>query len=173
MDGARTSATGGVETLSLVDWERTLAVNLTGQFLCVRSAIPRLRKSSDASIINLASAAGHLGMPGRSPYSASKWGVIGFTKTLAIELGAAGIRVNAILPGAVDGPRIRAVIAAKAEASGLPLEEVTRAYTSQASLGRMVTTADIANLVLFAASSLAGNISGQELVVDGNTQALS
>ncbi|MFM9428657.1 NAD(P)-dependent dehydrogenase (short-subunit alcohol dehydrogenase family) [Variovorax sp. GrIS 2.14] len=165
--------TGGVETLSLVDWERTLAVNLTGQFLCVRSAIPRLRKSSDASIINLASAAGHLGMPGRSPYSASKWGVIGFTKTLAIELGAAGIRVNAILPGAVDGPRIRAVIAAKAEASGLPLEEVTRAYTSQASLGRMVTTADIANLVLFAASSLAGNISGQELVVDGNTQALS
>jgi NAD(P)-dependent dehydrogenase (short-subunit alcohol dehydrogenase family) len=165
--------TGGVETLSLADWERTLAVNITGQFLCVRQAVPRLRKGRDAAIVNLASAAGHLGMPGRSPYSASKWAVVGFTKTLAIELGGDGIRVNAILPGAVDGPRIRAVIAAKAEAAGKPVEEVTRAYTSQAALGRMVTTRDIANMVLFASSELAGNVTGQELVVDGHTQALS
>ena len=165
--------TGGVETLSLADWERTLAVNLTGQFLCVRQAVPRLRKGSDPSIINLASAAGHLGMPGRTPYSASKWGVVGLTKTLAIELGRDGIRVNAILPGAVDGPRIRAVIAAKANALGKPVEEVTRAYTDQAALGRMVTARDIANMVLFAASDLAGNVTGQELVVDGHTQALS
>ena len=139
--------------------------------------MPRLRQSSikgsDPSIINLASAAGHLGMPGRTPYSASKWGVVGLTKTLAIELGRDGIRVNAILPGAVDGPRIRAVIAAKAKALGKPVEEVTRAYTTQAALGRMVTTRDIANMVLFAASDLAGNVTGQELVVDGHTQALS
>jgi NAD(P)-dependent dehydrogenase (short-subunit alcohol dehydrogenase family) len=165
--------TGGIETLSLADWERTLAVNLTGQFLCVRQAVPRLRKGSDPSIINLASAAGHLGMPGRSPYSASKWAVVGLTKTLAIELGGDGIRVNAVLPGAVDGPRIRAVIAAKAKALGKPLEEVTRAYAAQAALGRMVTSRDIANMVLFAASDLAGNVTGQELVVDGHTQALS
>jgi NAD(P)-dependent dehydrogenase (short-subunit alcohol dehydrogenase family) len=165
--------TGGIETLSLADWERTLAVNLTGQFLCVRQAVPRLRKASDPSIINLASAAGHLGMPGRAPYSASKWGVVGLTKTLAIELGRDGIRVNAILPGAVDGPRIRAVIAAKAKALGKPVEDVTRAYTDQAALGRMVTARDIANMVLFAASDLAGNVTGQELVVDGHTQALS
>ena len=165
--------TGGVETLSLADWERTLAVNLTGQFLCIRQAVPRLRKGSDPSIINLASAAGHLGMPGRAPYSASKWGVVGLTKTLAIELGRDGIRVNAILPGAVDGPRIRSVIAAKAKALGKPVEELTRAYTDQAALGRMVTARDIANMVLFAASDLAGNVTGQELVVDGHTQALS
>jgi len=165
--------TGGVETLSLADWERTLAINLTGQFLCVRAAVPRLRQGSGASIVNLSSAAGHLGMPGRSPYSASKWGVVGFTKTLAIELGGDGIRVNAILPGAVDGPRIRAVIAAKAEASGRSLEDVTGSYTAQASLGRMVTTTDIANMVLFAASDLAASVTGQELVVDGHTQALS
>ena len=165
--------TGGVETLSLADWERTLAVNLTGQFLCVRAAVPRLRKSSNASIVNLSSAAGHLGMPGRSPYSASKWGVVGLTKSLAIELGADGIRVNAILPGAVDGPRIRAVIAAKAEASGRPLDEVTRSYTAQSALGRMASTTDIANMVLFAASELAASVTGQELVVDGHTQALS
>jgi NAD(P)-dependent dehydrogenase (short-subunit alcohol dehydrogenase family) len=165
--------TGGVETLSLADWERTLAVHLTGQFLCVRQAVPRLRKGRDPSIINLASAAGHLGMPGRAPYSASKWGVVGLTKTLAIELGGDGIRVNAILPGAVDGPRIRAVIAAKAQALGKSVEDVTRIYTSQAALGRMVTATDVANMALFAASDLARNVTGQELVVDGHTQALS
>jgi NAD(P)-dependent dehydrogenase (short-subunit alcohol dehydrogenase family) len=165
--------TGRVETLALADWERTLAVNLTGQFLCVRAAVPRLRQGRGASIVNLSSAAGHLGMAGRSAYSASKWGVVGFTKTLAIELGGDGIRVNAILPGAVDGPRIRAVIAAKAEASGRSLEEVTRSYTSQAALGRMVTATDVANMVLFAASDLAASVTGQELVVDGHTQALS
>jgi len=165
--------TGGVETLALADWERTIAVNLTGQFLCVRQAVPRLRKGSNPSIINLASVAGHLGMPGRAPYSASKWGVVGLTKTLAIELGRDGIRVNAILPGAVDGPRIRAVIAAKAKALGKPVEEMTEVYTSQSALGRMVTAGDIANMALFAASELARNVTGQELVVDGHTQALS
>ena len=165
--------TGGIETLSLADWERTLAVNLTGQFLCVRQAVPRLRQGLRPSIVNLASAAGHLGMPGRSPYSASKWAVVGLTKTLAIELGAQGIRVNAILPGAVDGPRIRAVIAAKAASSGRTLEDVTRDYTSQSSLGRMVTADDVANMAVFAASDLAGSVNGQELVVDGHTQALS
>jgi NAD(P)-dependent dehydrogenase (short-subunit alcohol dehydrogenase family) len=165
--------TGGIETLSLADWERTLAVNLTGQFLCIRQAVPRLRQGRDPAIINLASAAGHLGMPGRAPYSASKWGVVGLTKTLAIELGRDGIRVNAILPGAVDGPRIRSVIAAKAKALGKSEEELTRVYTDQAALGRMVTARDIANMVLFAASDLAGNVTGQELVVDGHTQSLS
>jgi len=165
--------TGGIETLSLADWERTLAVNLTGQFLCIRQAVPRLRKGSNPSIINLSSVAGHLGMPGRSPYSASKWGVVGLTKTLAIELGGNGIRVNAILPGAVDGPRIQAVIAAKAKALDRPVDEMTRTYTTQAALGRMVAAGDIANMVLFAASDLAANVTGQELVVDGYTQMLS
>ena len=164
---------GPVETLFLADWERTLAVNITGQFLCVRQAVPRLRKGHDPSIINLASVAGHLGMPGRAPYSASKWAVIGLTKTLAIELGGDGIRVNAILPGAVDGPRIQAVITAKAKAKGTSVEEMTRIYTSQAALGRMVSSTDVANMVLFAASDLARNVTGQELVVDGMTQALS
>jgi hypothetical protein len=150
-----------------------LAVNITGQFLCVRQAVPRLRQGRDPSIINLASAAGHLGMPGRAPYSASKWAVVGFTKTLAIELGGDGIRVNAVLPGAVDGPRIRSVIAAKAKALGKTEEEMTRTYTSQAALNRMVTSRDVANMVLFAASDLARNVTGQELVVDGLTQQLS
>src|SRR5690606_576691 len=107
--------TGYVETLSKKDWDRTLAVNITGQFLCARLAIPLLKASPAGVIVNLSSAAGHLGFAGRAPYSASKWAVVGFTKTLAIELGPVGIRVNAILPGAVDGERIRAVIGAKAQ----------------------------------------------------------
>lgn len=164
--------TGYVETLNRADWDRTLAVNLTGQFLCARLAIPMLKQSQAGVIINLSSAAGHLGFAGRAAYSASKWGVVGLTKTLAIELGPYGIRVNAILPGAVEGPRIRAVIAAKARTLGKPVEDVAAQYENQASLGRMVSARDIANMTLFAASPAAGNVSGQALVVDGHTQRL-
>src|ERR1700740_3757341 len=99
------------------DWDRCLEICLTGQFNCARLAVPLLRKSKNASIVNISSAAGRLGFAMRAPYAAAKWGVIGFTKSLSIELGPDNIRVNAILPGPVDGPRIRAVIKAKAEAA--------------------------------------------------------
>lgn len=152
---------------------RTLEVNLVGQFLCAKHAVGRLRHGRGPCILNMSSAAGHLGFPARSAYSASKWAVIGLTKSLAVELGKDGIRVNAVLPGAVDGPRIRAVIAAKAGVAGKSVAEVTQAYESQAALGRMVTAEDIANTVLFACSDLAANVNGQSLAVDGLTQALS
>lgn len=152
---------------------RTLDVNVVGQFLCAKHAVRRLRHARRPSILNMSSAAGRLGMPGRSAYSASKWAVVGLTKSLAIELGAEGIRVNAVLPGAVDGPRIRAVIESKARVTGASVESVTQAYESQASLGRMVTAEDVANMALFASSAAAANISGQALAVDGHTQALS
>lgn len=164
--------TGYVETLNKADWDRTLAVNITGQFLCARRAVPLLKASSSGSMINLSSAAGHLGFAGRSAYSASKWAVVGFTKTLAIELGPHGVRVNAILPGAVEGERIRAVIAAKAETRGEAVEDLTRKYESQASLGRFIDPQDIANMAVFLASNAARNISGQAMAVDGHTQAL-
>lgn len=164
--------TGFVETLAKADWDRTLAVNITGQFLCARLAVPLLKASRAGVMINLASAAGHLGFPGRSAYAASKWAVVGFTKSLALELGPHGIRVNAILPGAVEGPRIRAVIAAKAGTLGRPVEEIAGQYEGQAALGRMVTARDVANMVLFNASEAAANISGQAIAVDGFTQKL-
>lgn len=164
--------TGKLETLALDDWNKTLAVNITSQFLCARRAIPLLKQSQAGVMINMSSVAGHLGYAGRSPYSASKWAVVGFTKTLAIELGEFGIRVNAILPGAVEGDRIRAVIAAKAQAAGKSVEEMTALYTNKASLGRMVTARDIANMALFVASGAAASVSGQALVVDGHAQAL-
>ncbi|MGN5476892.1 SDR family oxidoreductase [Cupriavidus basilensis] len=165
--------TGGVETLSLAG----LGAHARRQHHRPVPVRPRRGAAPAAgcspSIVNLSSAAGHLGMPGRSAYSASKWAVVGFTKSLALELGADGIRVNTVLPGAVDGPRIRAVIAAKAASLGKPLEEVTRNYTSQAALQRMVTMRDIANMVRFLCSDQAANVHGQEMVVDGLTQALS
>lgn len=164
--------TARVEDVALEDWRRTLAVNLDGQFLCAREAVPLLRKAGGGAIVNLSSAAGRFGFARRSPYSASKWGVIGFTKSLAIELGADNIRVNAILPGAVDGPRIRRVIAAKAEATGASIEEMTARYTDQASLGRLIDPDDIARLAVFLAGPGGRNISGQALAVDGDTQAL-
>ena len=164
--------TGRTDTLSLADWERTLAVNLTGQFLCARAAIPRLIKGKKPAIVNLSSIAGHIGVAGRTPYAASKWAVVGFTKSLALELGAEGIRVNTVLPGIVQGPRIDSVIAAKANMHGESIENMTRLYTQHVSLGRMVCARDIANMVRFACSDQAANVHGQELVVDGYTQAV-
>lgn len=164
--------TGPVETLEKADWDRTLQVNITGQFLCARQAVPMLKEADAGVMINLSSAAGHLGFAGRSAYSASKWAVVGFTKSLAIELGPFGVRVNAILPGAVEGPRIRAVIAAKAKVLGSTEQELGRRYEQQAVLGRMVSARDIANMALFSASGAAGSVTGQALVVDGHTQAL-
>ncbi|NHU48617.1 SDR family oxidoreductase [Rhodococcus sp. A14] len=164
--------TGPVDSLDSDAWKATFDVNIHGQFFCVKHALPLLRKSSEASIINMSSAAGRLGMAGRSPYSASKWAVIGFTKSLAIELGAEGIRVNAICPGAVDGPRIDAVIAAKADMVGRPVDEVAALYRGQSSLGRLIDATDIASMAVFLSSGLARNVNGQAMAVDGNTDKL-
>lgn len=162
--------TAPVEEISLDDWRRTIAVNLEGQFLCTRRAVPLLRQAGGGAIINLSSAAGRFGFARRTPYSASKWGVVGFTKSLAIELGPDNIRVNAILPGAVDGPRIRRVIAAKAESVGVSYEAMEAKYVAQASLRRMVTADDIAAMALFLAGPTGFNVSGQALAVDADTQ---
>jgi NAD(P)-dependent dehydrogenase (short-subunit alcohol dehydrogenase family) len=164
--------TGPIETLDTAAWKATFDVNIHGQFLCIKHALPLLREGRNASIINLSSAAGRLGMAGRSAYSASKWAVIGLTKTLAIELGPDGIRVNAICPGAVNGPRIDAVIGAKAQMLNLPENHVSELYHNQSSLGRLIEAEDIANMAAFAASDMARNVNGQALAVDGNTEKL-
>jgi NAD(P)-dependent dehydrogenase (short-subunit alcohol dehydrogenase family) len=153
-------------------WERTLAVNITGQFNCARLAIPHLRKSSNPSIVNLSSAAGRFGFPLRSPYSASKWAVIGFTKSLAIELGADGVRVNAICPGSVAGPRIESVYANKAKARGVDYAIVLDEALAKTSLRRLVTADDIANAIVFLCSPAGANISGQVIPIDADAQGL-
>ncbi|MEO8536555.1 MAG: SDR family oxidoreductase [Betaproteobacteria bacterium] len=164
--------TAKCEDVKPEDWERTLAVNITGQFHCVKAAIPLLRRSKNASIVNLSSAAGRFGFPLRTPYSASKWAVIGFTKSLSIELGGAGIRVNAICPGSVAGPRIDSVYADKAAARAVAAAVVLAEALARTSLHRLVEADDIANTILFLCSPAGANISGQAIAVDGDAQAL-
>lgn len=164
--------TGPVEDIDPDDFERTLAINITGQFLCTKLAVPHLKEAGSGSIINLSSAAGKFAFPLRTPYSASKWAVIGFTKSLAAELGPFNIRVNAILPGAVAGPRIERVIAAKAEARNVPYEEMLETYTSLASMNRLIPPQDIVDMAILLASDTCKTISGQSLSVDGDIQML-
>ena len=165
--------TAPCESVEVEDWRRTLDVNLTGTFLCAQRAIPLLRASRNASIANLSSAAGRFGFPLRTPYAASKWAIVGFTKSLSIELGEAGIRVNAILPGAVAGDRIDRVIDAKAKQAGVAFETMRERFLVKTSLKRFVTADDIANAIVFLASPLGANISGHALPVDADAQSLA
>jgi NAD(P)-dependent dehydrogenase (short-subunit alcohol dehydrogenase family) len=160
------------EELSLDDWRRTLAVNLDGHFLCARRAIPLLRAAGGGSIVNMSSIGGRLGYPKRAAYAAAKWGIVGFTKTLSIELGPDGIRVNAIQPGMVEGPRVERVMREKAEALGMPYEDLHARALQRISLRRGITAEDIAALVVFLVSDGGRNISGQAIPVDGDATSL-
>ncbi len=165
--------TAGVEQVTVADWDRTVAINLNGMFYCTRLAVPLLKAAGGGSIVNLSSAAGRLGFPMRSPYAASKWAVVGFTKSLAMELGAAKIRVNCIQPGIVEGPRIDRVIDAKARALNLSFDEMKEKMVSNTSLRTYVTPDDIAAMALFVCSAAGARISGQALSVCGDVQVLT
>jgi len=164
--------TGPVHEINPEDWDRCLAVCITGQFNCARLAVEHLRKSKNASIINLSSAAGKFGFPNRSPYAAAKWGVVGFTKTLAMELGQFGIRCNAILPGSVDGDRIRRVFEAKAQIAGKSMMEVQNSALALASLKELIKPEQLADMMVLLASPRGRTISGQAISIDSDQQAL-
>ncbi len=164
--------TARVEEVSPAALEATLRIDLAAMFHCVRRAVPALREAGGGAIINLSSAAGRFGFALRSPYAAAKWGVVGFTKSLSVELGPEGIRANAILPGLVEGPRIRAVIRAKAQAAGISENEQTDRAVSTTSLRCFVTQQDIANMALYLASPFGATISGQAISIDGDMQML-
>jgi NAD(P)-dependent dehydrogenase (short-subunit alcohol dehydrogenase family) len=164
--------TARVEDVTPEALTRTLKIDLEAMFHCARRAVPALREAGGGSIVNLSSAAGRFGFPLRSPYAAAKWGVIGFTKSLAIELGTDGIRVNAILPGLVAGDRIRRVLEAKAQANGRSFAEQEAEALRNVSLRCYVTPQDIANMALYLCSPFGATISGQSLSVDGDMQSL-
>jgi NAD(P)-dependent dehydrogenase (short-subunit alcohol dehydrogenase family) len=164
--------TGGVEDIAPADWRRTIDICLTGQFLCAHHAVPMLKAAGGGAIVNLSSAAGRFGYAFRTPYSAAKWGVIGFTQSLAKELGPANIRVNAILPGIIEGPRMTGVIAARAKQVGVSYAEMEKTYVDRISLRRMTSAQDVAATVLFLVSEAGRNISGQSIGVDGNVESL-
>jgi NAD(P)-dependent dehydrogenase (short-subunit alcohol dehydrogenase family) len=165
--------TGRVDDISVEDWDRCIAIDLTGQFNCARLAVPLLKHSANASMINLSSQAGKHGFPLRSPYAAAKWGVIGFTKTMAAELGEFGIRANAICPGLVEGPRIQNVISEKARSFNVSHEEMTTRMFAGVSIKEFVNPDDIAKQIVFLASPFARTISGQEFSICGDTRMLN
>jgi NAD(P)-dependent dehydrogenase (short-subunit alcohol dehydrogenase family) len=152
------------------EWDRTLAVNITGMFDVTRLAIPALKQSDGGCIINMSSIAGRLGFVNRSPYAASKWAVIGFTKTLALELGGNGIRANAILPGAVAGERIERVFAGRARIANKSIDDVRADAMANQSIKQMVDPRDIAQLAVYLASPAAKAISGQAIPIDNDRQ---
>lgn len=164
--------TAKVEDVDPAALDATLQIDLAAMFHCARRAVPALRQAGGGSIVNLSSAAGKFGFPLRSPYAAAKWGVVGFTRTLAMELGPDGIRVNAILPGLVEGPRIRSVIRNKAAAAGVSDNEQTERSLQSVSLRCFVTQQDIANMALYLCSPFGATISGQALSVDGGMESL-
>ncbi len=162
--------TGRVEELDPAAFDHCVRVNVGSTFRCTAQAVPLI--SDGGSIINIVSTAGIFGYPLRSPYAASKWAVVGLTKTWAMELGSRRIRVNAVCPGTVDGPRMDGVIEREAAATGATVEAIRAGYTSQVSMHTFVTGGDIGEACAWLLSPSARYVSGQVLSVDGNTESL-
>ena len=156
----------------MADWRRCLDIGLTGQFLCARLAVPHIKAAGGGSIVNMSSSAGRHGYAYRTPYAAAKWGVIGFTQSLAKELGPSNIRVNAVLPGIVEGPRMDGVIRDRAERLDLSFDEMKAQYLQTVSLRRMVTPQDVAASIAFLMSDAGRNLSAMSFNVDGNVETL-
>ncbi|MBD9439948.1 SDR family oxidoreductase [Pseudomonas sp. PDM04] len=165
--------TGSIEALDSDAWEQTVSTNLNSQYFFLSKAVPWLKKSrQNPHIIAMSSVAGRLGYPFRTPYASTKWAIVGLMKSLAGELGPDNIRVNAILPGVVEGERMDRVIDARAQALGIDFDSMREQYLEKISLRRMVTMEDVAAMALFLSSRAAVNITGQAISVDGNVEYL-
>ena len=164
--------TGTMEDISVEDWKQTIETNLNSHFYFTKHAIPLLKKNKGGSIVNLSSTAGIFGFPLRTPYAASKWAIVGLTKSLAMELGKFNIRVNAICPGSVSGDRMDRVIKAKAKSLNKSEREIKESFEGMVSLNTFVDKEDIANMAVFLLSDKAYRISGQIMSVDGNTERM-
>jgi 2-keto-3-deoxy-L-fuconate dehydrogenase len=147
--------------IALEDWELAFAVNVRGTFLCCKHALPRMRRG--ASIVNVASVAGMVGVPNRAAYGASNGAVIAFTRALAVDHAADGIRVNCVCPGTIDSPWIDRVVD--------ELGESRDGLVARQPLGRLGTVQEVAEAVAYLASDRAAFATGSELVVDGGITA--
>ena len=163
--------TAPIDEIAEDGWDTTLDVDLKGVYLLARFTVPHLR-ASEGLFVGISSVAGRLGYALRTPYAAAKWGVVGLVKSLAIELGPAGVRVNAVLPGVVEGERIERVMRARAEQSGVSLDAMRERYLQRVSLRRMVGPDDVAALCLFLAAPAGRNVSGQAISVDANVEVI-
>jgi len=162
-----TGPTAAAVDIARAEWDRTLEINLTGALLCAKHALPHMIRAKSGRIINITSVAGFIGYPLRAAYAASKWGMIGLNRTLALEAGPHGITVNAIAPGSTRGERMSRVIQARAQALGKSDAEIEREYLDPTALKRMVAEEDVAATALFLASDEAASITGDTIAVSG------
>ena len=162
-----------IEKITREEWKNTIETNLNSHFFFTKFAIPLLKKNKSGSIINLSSTAGLFGFPQRTPYAASKWAIIGLTKSLAMELGKFKIRVNAICPGSVEGDRMKRVISAKAKLLKVNSNKIQKEFESMTSIKSFVSKEDIASMAVYLLSDNSINISGQAITVDGHTERMN
>ncbi|MGD0074933.1 MAG: SDR family oxidoreductase [Candidatus Binataceae bacterium] len=159
--------TARLTEVTLAEWQETIDINLTGAWLAARAVLPQMEKQHSGIILNIGSLAGRRGFSLRSPYAASKWGLIGLTQTMALEWASAGVRVNCLCPGSVEGPRIERVFTARAAATGRPYEDIRREVEGHAAMNRLVTEEEIARVALFLVSDDTSGMTGQTINVDG------
>lgn len=164
--------TASLEKIISTEWDKTLNTNINSYFYFTKSAISLLKKSKNGSIINISSTAGIYGFPNRSAYAASKWAVIGITKTLAMELGKFNIRSNAICPGSVKGDRMNRVIKAKSKVTNKAVKSIEKDFVSMSSMKQWIYEDDIAKMCSFLISDDSSKVSGQIISVDGNTERM-
>ena len=162
--------TGSLEKLNSKDWENTLHTDVNSHFYFTKRAIPLIKKSKNGSIVNISSTAGILGFPLRSPYAASKWAIIGITKTLAMELGKFNIRVNAVCPGTIKGDRMKRVIRDKAKFTKISRKSIEKDFISMSSMKQWILEDDIGKMCAFLISDDSSKVSGQVIAVDGHTE---
>ncbi|MEM0946636.1 MAG: SDR family oxidoreductase [Pseudomonadota bacterium] len=164
---------GGIEALDFGEWRSCVSANLDGAFLTCRWAAGHMARQASGVILLTSSTAGLFGYPLRSPYAAAKWGIVGLMKTLAMELGPNGVRVNALCPGSVEGVRMDRVLANEARARGQSVGQIRESYVKGVSMKTWVTADEVAEAALFLASDHAAKVSGLALPVDGHTETLA
>lgn len=162
--------TAKIEDVEMADWQHCVSVNLEGAFLFAKYSAPMMKTQKSGCMLLTSSTAGIYGYPNRSPYSAAKWGIVGLTKTLAMELGPYGIRANTLCPGCVEGERIEGVMAREAALKGTTRDAIFDAYSGGTSMRCFVAAEDVANMAVFLASEGARRVSGQVISVDGHTE---
>ena len=159
-----------VDAIDYADWNETIATNLSSMFYCVKQVVPAMKDQGSGCIVNISTSSARTDLPDRLPYVASKVGVLGLTHNLARELGPFGIRCNAILPGLIDNPRGRALVARLADERGVDDAHAEEDFLSHISMRTWIQPAEIAETACFLASEAARHITAQEIAVDGNVE---